>query len=1007
MRATPPSPACPLPRLRALLLALGALVASVALLSAGRAAAGRSDYSLREWHVQDGLPHDEVSSVRQARDGYIWAATAEGLARFDGVHFEDFSSILPANGASRAVRAMAETADSGLVLASEAGGVWLLRDGIAQAATFARDKVVNALFAEPDGTLWMSCEDRTVLRQHGTQTESFGPDQIPNGRPVAYFARDGRGRVWIATGTFLARYEQGRLVPFPGNFSRSELRVASSRGNGPWIVTQDRVYRCDGDRLDAGVPVPPLVGAHYVRALFEDHAGQLWLGTRSQGLFAINQGTCRPMPSSSEDILAISEDTEGDIWVATNGGGLDCLRPRDFQLFDQAAGLLDNFSYTVCQDEEGTIWFGNRDGGLARARDGIVETVPPPPSWSKISAMSVFPDGHGGLWVTGGTHVHKLTLGPEPRWTRIDAVPSLAVLRVSLVARNGDLWLAIDPDKIARLTDERFDLFGRADGFEGRQVRCIAEDPAGRIWAGTADGRVLRFDGTRFEQVSLDRGGAAAPVQAIYFDPGGTVWLGTAGRGLLALTRDGVHAIDRTDGLADNFISQIIADDRGYLWFGSTRGIFYVARKELDDCVARRATQVHPTIVGRDDGVKGISCLGIFQPAAWKARDGRLWFATRKGVLSFDPATVISDDQPPPVSIAEVMFDSHPHALGRAGPLRVPATVRRLEFRFSVLRFSAPDRVQVKYRLDGFDSEWLAAGPDRIAVFPTLPPGSYELQVIASLGNGLWSERPLTWAITVPPRWWQRLDLQVLLLLGLVAAVAAAVRAWSHRRLRRKLERLERESAIERERTRIARNIHDDLGASLTRISLLTQCAEPAGEAAHAARINHIYQTAGEIIRSMDEIVWAVDPRHDNLESLAGYFGNFAQKFLGFAGIRCRLAIPDRLPALGLTSQMRHHLFLCFKEALNNVVRHAAADAVTITLHLTGRTLTIQVADNGAGLNAPPADTHRISTGHGLENMRQRMAELGGRFSLERVEDRETVITFTVELAASSAVVEN
>ncbi len=986
--------------LLAKLLGIFALVAVAA-----RGADAPPDYSLREWHVQDGLPHDEVASVRQDRAGYLWVATANGLARFDGVHFDDYSPALAAIPTTTVIRAMTETDGLGLVLAPESGGLLVERDGAFRKAVFADDKIVNALFAEVDGTLWASCDDRTILRQHEGQSETFGPADIVNGRPVAYFASDARKRTWIASGTFIASYEQGRLIPLKNDFARSELRVASSRRDGPWIVTQDRVFKHDGEKLDAGLRIPALAGAHYVRALFEDRNGDLWLGTRSQGLFLISQGQCRPMPSSSEDILSICEDSEGDIWVATNGGGLDRLRRRDFRLFDKSAGLLDNFSYTVSEDREGTVWFGNRDGGIARARDGVVDVLTPRAGWPLLSAMTVFPDGKGSLWVTAGTHVYKLDTAHTERLTKIDAVPSLSVIRVSQVARNGDLWLAIDPDKIGRLAGDRFELFGAAEGFDGKQVRCLSEDLSGRIWAGTADGKVFRFDGKRFERVPLDPAESPVPIQAIFFENNGVVWLGTAGHGLVALTGGKFHRVDRDDGLADDSISQIISDEHGYLWFGSMRGIFCVPQKQLAELLGGSLARIHPTIVGRDDGVKGISCLGIFQPAVWKSHDGKLWFATRKGVLTFDPATVISDDAPPAVSIAEVKFDDRPHPLGPS--LEIPASVRKLAFRFSVLRFSAPDRVQVKCRLDGFDSEWITAGPDRVVTYPGLPPGRYQLQVIASLGNGAWNEKPLVLAITVLPRWWQTLAFRLLVLGALVSVVAFIARSWSHRRLRMKLERLEREGAIERERTRIARNIHDDLGASLTRISLLTQSAQPESEAAGAARINHIYQTAGEIIRSMDEIVWAVDPRHDNLESLAGYLGNFAQSFLQVATIRCRLIMPDHLPAVNLTSQMRHHLFLCFKEALNNVVKHAGADAVTITIGLAGQTLTIQIADNGTGPRRVLRHENRISTGHGLENMQQRMTELGGRYSLSCEAGRGTVVTFEVPLAQSGTAAES
>lgn len=961
-----------------------------------------AEFSLREWHVQEGLPHDEVTGVRQDRAGYLWVTTSAGLARFDGVHFDDFSPGLSAIAPGAVLRALTETPELGLVIAPESGGLVTWREGAFRRSPLAEGKTVNALHAESDGTLWVSCDNRTVLRVHGGRTEEFGPDVIPGGRPVTYFATDGSKRTWLATGTFIARYEGGRLVPFENDFGRSELRVASSRRGGPWIVTQDRVFKHDGERLDADVAIPTLVGAHYVRTLFEDRHGALWLGTRSQGLFRVAGGACTNVPTSSEDILAVTEDTEGNIWVATNGGGLDRLRQRDFRLFDRTTGLLDNFSYTVCEDRAGTIWFANRDGGIARARGGVVDVLKPDANWPVLSAMmTVFPDGRDGLWVTGGTRVYKLETTPVDKLTRIDAVASQSVIRVSFVARNGDLWVAIDPDKLGRLSGERFTRFDREQGFDGQQARCITEDADGRIWAGTTDGKVFRLEGERFTPVPLDHAAPPSPVQAIHFERDGIVWLGTAGHGLLALVDGKIRRVDKTAGLPDDSISQIISDDRGYLWFGSVRGIFCVPQKELADCARGAATRVHAMLVGRDDGVRGITCLGIFQPAVWKSRDGRLWFATRKGVLTFDPATVNADSAPPPVTISNVKLDHHAHA--PSGPIEIPASTRKLEFRFTVLRFAAPDRVQVKYRLDGFDTEWTLAGPDRTATYPALPPGSYQLQAIASLGNGLWGEQPTTLALTVVPFWWQTMTARLLGLGGLVFAVAVVVRTWSHRRLRTKLDRLERESAIERERARIARNIHDDLGASLTRISLLTQCAQEETPAAGAPRIHQIYQTAGEIIRSMDEIVWAVDPRHDNLDSLAGYLGNFAQNFLKLAGIRCRLCVPAHLPAIDLTSQMRHHLFLCFKEALNNVVKHAHADAVTITVSLGGRTLAIQVADNGRGPQSAMRDANRASAGRGLGNMQQRMAEIGGRCTLTRSAGQETIVLFEVELPPAPA----
>jgi signal transduction histidine kinase len=403
-------------------------------------------------------------------------------------------------------------------------------------------------------------------------------------------------------------------------------------------------------------------------------------------------------------------------------------------------------------------------------------------------------------------------------------------------------------------------------------------------------------------------------------------------------------------------------------------------------------------VIGEDEGLEDISCQGIYQPAALRARDGRLWFATRRGVLAIDPTVQLAQPQPPPVAIEEIRYDDKPVPFAR--PFTMDGRVRKLEIRFGVLNLSSPERVHAKYRLDEFDADWVVAPPSRVATYPRLPPGQYRFRVMASNGDGAANEVGDTIVFAVAPRWWQtwwfRIGVFALGALG----VAWSVRAWSHQRLRRRLDKLERERAIERERTRIAQNIHDDLGASLTRISLLSQHARHANSSG-AGYYDQIYHTAADITRTMDEIVWAVNPKYDNIENLAGYLGNFAQSFLSVAGIRCRLDVPGELPHITLTSQARHHLFLCCKETLNNVVKHANADEVTISFAVRAPHLVISIADNGRGYGGEvPAgrieSESRAASGTGLESLRRRMTELGGQCDIHSVAGRGSTVTFTV-----------
>jgi signal transduction histidine kinase len=984
-------------------LALVLAAGPVPLLPLLRGAALPAEYALRDWHPQDGLPSEDTSRVLQTSDGFLWITTVNGIVRFDGSQFAAVPTVGPDGQRIALARALVETPALGLVVAPVAGGLLAARGGDGfrpvPMPAGATERAYTTLFAAGDGALWAGSESGTVSRIGATASASFPTADDLNGKPVFSFANDGAGRLWLANGTNLYREIDGRLTPVATGRERVELRVGSSRRDGPWLVAHERLLKQEAGTFVEKFSLPPLASAHYIQTLHEDREGSLWIGTRSQGVFVYADGALQHVATTHDDILWLGEDTDGDIWVATNGGGLNRLRRKIFRLFDRRAGLRDNFSPTVCEDLDGAIWFGNRDGGVARVRpDGVIETVPPPAAWPIISAVSVAPHPAGGIWVTAGPGLFRLSDRLAPAMEQLVHAP-VGIIRCTYVAKNGALWFSAEPDRIGRLADGKFTFFAREAGFDGKQIRFLTEDAAGDLWCGSADGRLFRQRGARFVRVPLDRPSGA--INAIRIDADGLVWLGTAERGLIVGREGRWRTLDAARGLPDNNVTQILDDGRGSLWFGSTRGIFRAGRQDLLTCLDHPTARVHAVLIGKDEGLKDISCMGFFQPAAWKSRDGKLWFATRRGVLQFDPELAIPEAPPPPVRIEEVTLDDRRQTAHPS--FRLDADFRKLEFRFSVLCLATPERVRVRHRLDGFDTDWLVAPSSHLATYPRLPPGDYRLRVTASLADGDGEESTDEVTFSVVPPWWQTRWLRAAAAALGALLVGLAARAWSHRRLRLKLETLEREGAIERERTRIARNIHDDLGASLTRISLLTQSAPP--DAPAAGQLEKIYATAAEATRAMDEIVWAVNPKYDDLDSLASYLGNFAQNFLGAAGIRCRLDMPGHLPATPLTSQMRHHLFLCCKEALNNVVKHARATEVTLRIAATADRLSIDLADDGRGLTPSPAlapDPRRAAPGQGLDNMRRRLAEMGGHCELAPgPAGRGTTVTFSFPLSPS------
>ena len=971
-----------------------------------------TEYTLREWHEQDGLPSDEMTGVLQDAQGFLWVASSGGLARFDGAAFEP--SLVPSGGYTRGL-ALVSAGPSGkadtfalpgnLPAPANHPGYYLLRDGAFafQAEPGLGGKTVQVIFSAADGSRWLGGDDGTVLRRSGTESLLFdAPADLVGKKNTPSFATDKDGQIWILRGNHLGRFHNGPLMDISFPKAEPELRIASSATGGIWMITRTTLWRWNGTAPEEVLRLPDLRGAHFVQTALEDSRGYLWVGTRSQGLCRITGKEILPVPTSSENIISLCEDSEGNLWAATNGGGLNRLRAKAHELIDQSNGLKDNFSHTVAEDAAGSVWLANRDGGMVRITNGEIDRVSTRAGWRQFSAMSVYPAADGKVWMTGGIGIFRTEATAPEKAERIAPLINLRSVRATFVARNGDYWLAVDPDRLARWRDGQLTTFGPGEGFEGREVRAFAEDEQGRLWVGAADGRLFRANGEHFERVPFPGAEKCGSLQVIRFETDGTILIGTTRRGVVAFPAGDIsraRSLDSVHGLPGNNISQILHDDYDRMWFASRTGVFWVHGSHLREYIAGRAENVHAVVLGKDDDLPYLSCLGLFQPAAWKAHDGTLWFATRRGVLRTDPALVNSSSSaPPPVALASITCDSRSRPL--APVLEIGSDVRKTQIRLSALNLSAPESVQVRYRLDGFDSDWLVLDHARLVTYPRLPAGTYLLNTMASNGSGTWSSQPGLLTIVVTPPWWQRPWAQLAGVLGLAVLVGVVVRRRSHRRLQLRLEHSESARLIERERTRIARNIHDDLGASLTRISLLTQAAQEVS-GAHSPMIEKIYEATRSITRSLDEIVWAINPQQDHTESLVYYLGNFAQSFLGAAGIRCRLESPEVLPDAPLTSQVRHHLFLGCKEALNNLVKHSRASEVTIRISVDQEILSIAIADNGRGISAPnhvSANPLRAAPGFGLDNLQQRMADINGTCVIIASPTGGTTVTFTVPL---------
>jgi signal transduction histidine kinase len=402
---------------------------------------------------------------------------------------------------------------------------------------------------------------------------------------------------------------------------------------------------------------------------------------------------------------------------------------------------------------------------------------------------------------------------------------------------------------------------------------------------------------------------------------------------------------------------------------------------------------VHWLRLDHTDGMPSRECIGCFQPAGWRARDGRLWFPAGGGIVRVRPEWVELNRVPPPIHLESVRTNGVVHP-APAGPLVTEPGRARLEFRFVGLSFSAPEKVTYRARLTGLDETWRELGTQRVAAFEAVPPGRYTFEVMAVNGDGIRSLAPASVAVLVKPHLWQTtwfyLSVGGLVLLVAVGSGWFAARA----RLKARIQALKIRNARETERARIARDLHDDLGASLTEISMLSAlAAEDAAATRLQPALEQLTTKAKQVVSSLDEIVWAVNPREDTLRSLVEYLAAFAAEFMALARIPVRFEIATEIPAHPLAATQRHGVFLATREALNNIAKHARATEVHLRAKVTACQLEIEIADNGRGF-----EPNEVIGGNGLGNLRSRMHEAGGTCRIETQPGRGTTVILTLPL---------
>jgi signal transduction histidine kinase/ligand-binding sensor domain-containing protein len=972
---------------------------------------------LRDWSFTPLAAGAGEHPVVELTDGGIVVGHAGGLRRFDGHRMIPLD--IPAGSAPVKHLLSDRMGSLHIVLAD---GTHAVRSE--QGLRFITDAGPPPDFSEKDapeplsiceagdGSVWVGYRQGLVSRTVGLQRtwhpipagESASPDNS------AYVAADIAGRVWLARRT--------RLAVWPGGGWRVEQDlpdqqtiVAAARSGGLWVRVGNRVHHFDGSRFTQAFDADVLT----IRGFVEDHEGRLWIATTRYGLVMWDGSRLATAETASSSIYSVCVDRHGGIWAGTTAG-LERGVPRIVQRVEMPT--LKPLR-TICCDTTGRLWFLTLDGEvgsqpgplgpwLRSGGRGTTDTVfhSRLDGWryGRVTALTISPRDIVWLGTQDGGIVRidqtdaagseNLSTPPELRGQPVTAILALGdgllvAIGTSLVWLQDDQWHPIDwpPDQPAAAV--------RLMVGDGGRAAYVATESAGlfRLLIAPEASRSTATV-TPIPQPAA----VLAPITAIVPQPDSSVWIATRGEGLWRYHDAVWTQLTLNQGLPAETLLAVVPDGRGRLWCTTPRLFFTAMIDELNAVATGCSDRCHCWVVTRDDRTAYFDPTVVLPGIATSDGDGTIMVALPTGIAASLTDRLPAGSPPQPVRISGLQIDGQLLQFGGTTP-QVPADPRLVEIFLGETILPTPTNARLEHRLVGIDRDWLETPADRRLVYERLPSGRHPLELRSRNEAGTWTSTMPAAVLEIAPTWWERPAVRWAAIFA-VALTAAGGTFWLHsRRTSARLAGLRQQALLDQERMRIARDMHDDLGTSLTQISLLADLAGRSATAETAESLRQISQIACTTVSAFDEIVWAVNPEHDTLQHLLGYLALSASQTLASLGIGCNCDLPSQVPLRATPAEFRRGVLLCVKEAINNIVKHAGAAQVAICCRVTAGRLIVTIADDGCGAAADHDSRPRPAAG--LENMHHRAAELGGTCSVAALPGGGTEMTLDVPLPAA------
>lgn len=937
------------------------------------------------------MPEQTVQAFAQTPDHYLWIGTTGGLLRFDGARMTVFDDENTPQFKTNSVFSLMVSRDGSLWIGTEGGGLVRYSAGRFQvfgAQDGLSDGFVRALLEDRQGTIWVGTDNGLLRFAGGRFKRVDGLD----GRPaiaVHAIAEDHLGRLWVG-GSRLLCFDQDELREYhlPGVSSQNRVKSILETTDGTiWVGTVSGLVRLR-PRAAVFERISGIQGT--VRVLRQTSDGMLWVGMIGGGIRSIKGYDSVTMTGAdtlpSNTVLSVFEDDESNIWIGTPAGMVRLTRtPVRIALLPQT---VDSDFGTIYADRDGTIWVVSSD--VFRMRNGVIEPYRFP-GLGNVSVRNLFRDRTGALWVgTDGDGIVRMN-GKNILWLTTKDGLTNNFIRAILQSRDGSMWIATD-EGLSHWTPRGFTNYQMNNGLSYFSTRALLEDRNGDLWVGTDRGLNRIHAGAIVHDAATD-GLNQRKVWAIHEDQDGGLWFGTRDDGLYRWKQGKLTQFTTDQGLASNSIYQVIEDAKGGFWISGPNGISLLNRHELDEVADHPDRRVSVTFLGISNEVSAAQIYGGRQPSGCVDAQGNVWFPTNRG-----PIHILGDfaeqPAPPPVAIDEVLVNGRPVAADR--PVVLYPGNSRLEVVYEPILLRSQDEVRFRYRLEGFDANWIDSATRRVATYTNLPPGKYTFRVAAFEGNNALNASEASLAIVQKPLFYRTpwfIAICVLFITALILGVYR-FRLWQ---IRMRFE------AVLDERGRLAREMHDTVIQGCASVSALIEALSSLLKGEDQLVQNLMEHARTQLRSTVDEAreeVWNLRRNKAAEKSFGTALQTMAEQIAKEYNIPIVCELTGK--QFVLNQLATHELLMILREALYNAVLHGKPGKIDVRLSFARSDLTLEIRDDGVGFD-PEAIEPNQNHHYGLVGMRERAQSVGGRFTLQSALGKGTEVQIQIPRRVSMA----